>query len=112
MNNISDGYYGRTDNSPNLNQLFDSVDRGVQYGMNVANAIDSRRYTNQGYPSFEHPQAIASSPYSNYNRQRSYRVPNLDMYGWGPGRGTGTSGVSLSKYPGIWMESYGSGGRI
>lgn len=118
---ISEQYYGRPDSTPNLNNLFGSLQQGYEMGRNFADAViqdqTSRRYgdSQQG---FNHPDITSqySYPrggyYSGRPQQQQYHAPELDRYGWGPGRCGGYRGESLSRYPGIWMENYGSGGRL
>ena len=121
---VSKGYYGTSDNNPNLNLIFDSINngvrQGVQYGRNIVDGItgsDSRRYNNdQGYAPFTHPDVMAqysgSYQYRPQPPVRQFHAPDMDRYGWGPGRGGTPNGESLSRYPGIWMDNYGSGGRF
>jgi hypothetical protein len=119
---VSNGYYGTQDNNPNLNSIFDSINtgvrQGVQYGRDIVDSFtgsESRRYGDTGnYAPFTHPDITAQ--YSNYRPQqppvRQYHAPDMDRYGWGPGRGGTPTCGSLSRYPGIWMDNYGSGGRF
>jgi hypothetical protein len=116
---VSD-YYGNMDNNPNLNQMFGAIQQGYNQGRNFANNVisdqSSRRYGNVGAPSYDQPEITGASSAFNPNRptyqQRQYQAPDLDRYGWGPGRGGQRVGESLSRYPGIYLETYGSGGRF
>ena len=120
-NSISNEYYGKPNLAPNLNNMFDAVQQGYQMGRDFANSViqdQSRRYgPDPGNQGFNHPDILnqLGSPsrgyYSNQPRP-TYRVPELDRYGWGPGRCGTYKGESLSRYPGIWMETYGSGVRL
>lgn len=123
MSSISEQYYGRPDITPNLNNIFGAIHEGYQMGRDFAEGIiqdQSRRYGNDSQnQGFNHPDITSQYSYprggyysSGRPQQPQYHVPELDRYGWGPGRCGSYRGESLSRYPGIWMENYGSGGRL
>ena len=109
---VSNDYFGTPNQSPNLNQLFESARAGVQQGMGIVNAYNnaasqSRRYGD--VPQYNSPEILSQYQYAT-QPQRAYRAPDFDRYGWGPGKGGTYVGESMSRYPGIWLDSYGSGG--
>ena len=119
----SEYFNGEAYDNNKLNEVFDALQNGCRQGRDLVETMSdntSRRYCNNDYYNNQNQEIQFFSSGgcripSNQTPQKQYHAPNPDIYGWGPGIGNQTNVSQSSKYPGIYLDSYGSytrtGGR-
>ena len=118
----SEYFNGEAYDNNKTHELFDALQDGCRHGRDLVETMvenTSRRYgVNSCNNQNQEIQFFSSGGYripSNQTQQQQYHAPNPDMYGWGPGIGNQVNATQSTKYPGIYLDSYGSytrtGGR-